>query len=171
MQVAGDVALEAQRWKPDAIFVDAGAMGAGVIDRLRQLLPDAPVFEVHFGGRGREAEWAGGVRVRTANKRAEIWASMRAWLARGAIPDDERLADDLTHVDYGYNAAQEIQLERKEQMRARGLLSPDDGDALACTFAEPVAPRALPAHLDGARYGAGAAGDAGGAGYDRYAGL
>ena len=44
---------------------------------------------------------------------------MRAWLARGAIPDDERLADDLTHVDYGYNAAQEIQLERKEQMRAR----------------------------------------------------
>ena len=44
MTLAGDIALEAAIWKPDAIFVDAGNIGASVIDRLRQLLPDVPVF-------------------------------------------------------------------------------------------------------------------------------
>ena len=137
MQVAGDVALAAQQWRPDAVFVDGGAMGAGVIDRLRQL-GVANVIEVHFGGKGDDAEWSTGVRIRTANKRAEIWASMRAWLAGAAIPDDQRLADDLTGVEYGYNADQQIQLEKKDHMKARGLASPDEADALACTFAAPV---------------------------------
>ncbi len=160
MQVAGDVALQADIWKPDAIFVDAGAMGAGVIDRLRQLgVPN--VFEVHFGGKGREAEWAAGVRIRTKNKRAEMWASMRAWLEGGAIPDEQALQDDLTGVEYGYNAEQAIELEKKEHMKARGLSSPDDADALACTFAEPVAPRSVPGYLDPANYGRGPT-------YDRY---
>src|SRR3546814_9974478 len=87
MTVAGDIALEAQLYKPDAIFVDVGAMGAGVIDRLRQIgVPN--VFEVNFGSKGRDAEWANGVRIKTANKRAEIWASMRSWLIGGAIPND-----------------------------------------------------------------------------------
>ena len=151
MRVAGDIAMAAERYKPDAVFVDAGAMGAGVIDRLRQLGVD-PVFEVHFGGRGRPAEWAAGVRINTANKRAEIWSSMRAWLEQGAIPDDQRLADDLTGVEYGYNADQQIQLEKKEHMKARGLPSPDDADALACTFAEPVMSRVTPGWLDRNRY-------------------
>lgn len=152
MQVAGDIALQAEIWKPDAIFVDAGAMGAGVIDRLRQLgVPN--IFEVHFGGKGREAEWAAGVRIATANKRAEMWASMRAWLNGGAIPDEQAIQDDLVGVEYGYNADQAIQLEKKEHMKARGLASPDDADALACTFAEPVQPRAVPGYLDPANYG------------------
>lgn len=164
MTLAGDIALEAERERPDAIFVDVGAMGAGVVDRLRQLeVPN--VFEVNFGGRGREAIWAGATRVRTANKRAEMWTNMRAWLAGGAIPDAQRLEDDLTGVEYGYDANQAILLEKKEHLRARGLPSPDDADALALTFAEPVQPRALPAYLDPARYrGAGR-------GYDRYAEL
>lgn len=164
MQVAGDIALEAQQEKPDAIMVDVGAMGAGVIDRLRQLLPDMAIYEVNFGGKGREAEWASGVRIKTANKRAEMWCSMRAWLAGGAIPDHQGLHDDLTGVEYSYNADQAVQLEKKEHMKARGLASPDDADALACTFAEPVAPRELPAHLDPRSYGREQA-------FDRYAEL
>lgn len=152
MQVAGDIALEAQKWHPDAIFVDAGAMGAGVIDRLRQLGVEN-VFEVNFGAKGREAEWAAGVRIQTANKAAEMWASMRAWLPYGAIPVDQGLFDDLTGREYGYNAAQQIQLEKKEHMKGRGLASPDDADALALTFAEPVQPRELPSYLDPRNYG------------------
>lgn len=140
MQVAGEVAMQAQHFRPEAIFVDGGAMGPGVIDRLRQL-GVANVHEVHFGGKGGATEWAAGVRVRTANKRAEMWASMRGWLELGAIPDDQRLADDLTGVEFAYNANQQIQLEKKEHVKARGLASPDEGDALACTFAAPVPPR------------------------------
>lgn len=152
MTLAGDIALEAQRWKPDAIFVDVGAMGAGVVDRLRQLAVEN-VFEVNFGSKGRDAIWANGVRVKTANKRAEIWTSMRSWLEYGAIPADQQLMDDLVGPEYGYDQAQQILLEKKEHMRARGLSSPDDADALACTFAEPVQPRAVPGYLDPANYG------------------
>lgn len=147
MQVAGDIALEAARWMPDAIFVDVGAMGAGVIDRLNQLeVPN--VYEVAFGGRGRDVEWGGGVRVKTRNKRSEIWVSLRHWLKHAAIPDDNDLEAELCGPEYSYGPDQvSIQLERKEDMRKRGLASPDAGDALACTFAEHVAPRDLPQHL------------------------
>src|SRR3546814_3794949 len=94
-------------------------MGAGVIDRLRQIgVPN--VFEVNFGSKGRDAEWANGVRIKTANKRAEIWASMRSWLIGGAIPNDQQLMDDMTGVEYGYDPNQRILLEKKEHMRARG---------------------------------------------------
>jgi hypothetical protein len=152
MTLAGDVALLAQEMKPDAIFVDAGNIGAAVIDRLRQLGVEN-VFEVWFGGAGREATWAGELRVKTANKRSEMWTNMRGWLVGGSIPDDDRIAIDLTGVEYGYAADQtSILLEKKEHMKARGLASPDDGDALALTFAEPVMPRELPGYLDPSRY-------------------
>ncbi len=101
---------------------------------------------------GRDALWAGDLRVQTANKRSEMWTNMRGWLAGGAIPDEAALAADLTGVEYGYAADQvSILLEKKEHMKARGLASPDDADALALTFAEPVMPRE-PAWLDPRRY-------------------
>jgi hypothetical protein len=50
------------------------------------------------------------------------------------------MIDDLTGVEYGFNPRDEIQLEKKEHMKERGLASPDDGDGLALTFAVPVHP-------------------------------
>jgi len=140
MTLAGDIAIQVQRWKPAAVFVDAGNIGAAVIDRLRQLGVQN-VIEVWFGGKGGTASWAGDVKVRTANKRAQMWANMRAWLVSGAIPDCDDLEADLTGPEYGYAADQvSIQLEAKKDMKSRGLPSPDDADALACTFAEFVMP-------------------------------
>ncbi|WP_244624355.1 terminase [Sphingomonas sp. So64.6b] len=153
MSLAGDIAMEAGRWRPDAIFVDAGNIGAAVIDRLRQLLPDILVSEVWFGStRVREASWMGSARIRVANKRAEMWTNMRHWLSEGCIPDHQGLEDDLIGPEYGFDADQAVMLEKKEHMKSRGLASPDDGDALACTFAEPVQPRMLPGWLDPGRY-------------------
>jgi hypothetical protein len=151
MTLAGDVALQVQAFHPDAIFVDAGNIGAAVIDRLRQLgVPN--VYEVWFGGKGREAIWQGEMRVQTANRRSEMWTNMRGWLTGGAIPDEDMLAADLTGVEYGYAADQvSILLEKKEHMKSRGLASPDDADALALTFAEPVLLRD-PGWLDPSRY-------------------
>ena len=149
MQLAGDIAVAAQRWQPDAIMVDAGNIGAAIVDRLRQLVGDIPVFEVWFGGQGRDAELEPGIAVHTANKRAEIWTRMRAWLRRGAIPDVPRLRDDLAGPTYGFAADDtRVRLERKVDMKRRGLPSPDWADALACTFAEVVLPRSVPNWLD-----------------------
>lgn len=166
MEIAGDVAAEASRYSPDAIFVDAGGPNAGgVIDRLRQLLGfDAPVHEINFGSKGREATWQGEIRTRTANRRAEMYTNLRAWLERGMIPDNERLAGDLTSLEYSYNADNAILLEKKEHLRARGYPSSDWSDALALTFAEHVEPRAAPAYLDAASYRSDRP-------YDRYADL
>lgn len=151
MQLAGDIALEAQIEHPDAIFVDAGNIGAAVVDRLRQLGIEN-VYEVWFGGEGRDANW-NGVKVRTANKRAEMWTNMREWLKSGSIPDEPKLLDDLVGPLYSFAGDDtRIMLERKKDMKKRGLASPDDGDALACTFAEPVAPRTVPGYLDPTNY-------------------
>ena len=89
------------------------------------------VVEVRFGGKADDPR-------KHANKRAEMWGVAKEWLKGGAIENDEGLATDLTGVEYAFNRNDQIQLERKESMRARGLASPDDGDALALTFAFPV---------------------------------
>jgi hypothetical protein len=157
MQIASDLNEAMRRYLPDAVFIDAGGPNAGgVIDRLRQLNPEYDaIFEVNFGiaSKGMEARWNNDARVKVANKRAQMWTNMRAWMERAILPDEQEIDDDLTGVEYGYNADNAIQLEKKEHMRARGLASPDNGDALALTFAEDVAPRKTPEYLNPENYG------------------
>lgn len=112
-----------------ACFIDEGSMGAGVIDRLVQL--GKSVTGVNFG----EKAGDGG---KYSNKRVEMWGRMRDWLQHGQIPDDRELRDDLTGPEYGYDRKERLLLEKKEDMRRRGLSSPDKGDSLAITFAEMV---------------------------------
>lgn len=133
MDLAAQVAEVNERWKPDAIFVDAGGVGGGVIDRLRQLKVD--VVPVDFGGRPLDA--------RFENKRAEMWWGVAEWLKTGGtLPDLQDLQKDLCAPRYTFrNARGKVQLESKDAMRERGLPSPDIGDALALTFAFPVTPR------------------------------
>lgn len=123
----------------DAVFIDGGGLGAGVVDRCNQLRVQG-VFDINFGGKSDRALWGGAEAVRTKNKRAEMWASMRAWLSGGGIPDMPELIADLTGVEYGYDADNAIVLESKADMKRRGLASPDLSDALALTFAYPVQP-------------------------------
>lgn len=161
MEIAGDVNAAMRHYLPDAVFIDAGGPNAGgVIDRLRQLNPQdepgsCPIFEINFGYQTKDmtARFNAEQRVKVANKRAQMWQNMKAWLERGVIPDDQQVIDDLTGVEYGYNADNAIMLEKKEHMKARHLPSPDNGDALALTFAEDVEPRKLPAHLNPENYG------------------
>lgn len=135
MQVASVVAQEISDWQPDAVFVDgSGGYGAGVIDRLRQL--GHHVHEVQFGGKPGD--------TRFNNKRTEMWWLMAEWLKTGAIPDIGSLMAELCAPTYDYaNAAGKLALESKEKIKERLALSPDIADALALTFAFPVAPKSL----------------------------
>jgi hypothetical protein len=97
---------------------------------------------VNFGGKPDRTQLSGVV-THYANKRAEMWGEMREWLKGGAIPNDQEIRDDLAGVEYGFvlrDGRDAILLESKESMKARGLASPDCGDALALTFAYPVQP-------------------------------
>ena len=153
MTVAAKVAEIAQQYRPDAIFIDGGGPGGGVVDRLRQL--QHSVFDVQFGGKADHSHIGQDGAIVYANKRAEMWGAMRAWLAGGMIPDDRELLADLTGVEYGYalrEGRDAIILEKKEDMKKRGLASPDLADALALTFAYPVAAQrpSLAAHRQAA---------------------
>ena len=128
MDVAGIVAQEIQAYKPHAVFIDQGA-GTGVIDRLRKLGYD--VTEVAFGSKSSVSKYF--------NKRAQMWGGVKEWLQQGgALPNDPEILADLTGPEYSFSAKDEIQLEKKEDMKKRGLASPDCGDSLALTFAHPV---------------------------------
>lgn len=131
MEVASAVAAHYWKIKPDAIIVDAGAMGAGVIDRLRQMgMPN--VFEINFGGSAIDSD-------RYANLRAEIYFKTLEWLkAGGAIPNDTDLKSELTVTEYKYTSAGKIILQPKEHIKELTGRSPDRADSLALTFAVPV---------------------------------
>lgn len=112
--------------KVSMLFVDATGIGGPIADRLRQL-GHRHVLDVQFGGESPDPK--------CANMRAFIWRQLRDWLAMGCIPLDPRLEQDLTGPGYTHNKRDQLQLEPKEHMKARGVASPDDGDALALTFA------------------------------------
>lgn len=138
MQLAGKAAQMAMELKVDAIMVDGGGVGGGVVDRLRQM--GFAVFDVQFGGKPDRTPMADEIH-NYFNKRTEMWGNMREWLKTGTIPDDRDLQADLVGPQYGYalrDGRDVIQLERKQDMKKRGVASPDDGDALALTFAYPV---------------------------------
>jgi hypothetical protein len=136
MQVASRVMEQVNAHNPDAVFVDATGIGWGVFDRLAQL-GCSGLVAVDFGAGADRTDGADAT-ARYANKRAEMWGYLKEWCKVGCLPGDRDLAADLTGVEFGYDAANAIQLERKDDMRRRGLASPDDGDALALTFAYPA---------------------------------
>ena len=132
MELAARVANLIEEHDPDAVFCDAGA-GSGVIDRLRQLSYD--VIEIPFGGKAMKPE-------QYINRRSEMWWLMKQWIEDGgAIPNDVALKQELATPIYWYDNVGRRVLESKDQIKKRlqGAGSPDLADALALTFALPVA--------------------------------
>lgn len=130
MELADRVAALIMEHRPHAVFIDAG-QGQGVIDRLRQL--GHRITEVPFGGSALQDR-------RFVNRRAEMWYGVREWLKSGGrLVEDECLKAELTAPTYSFDASGRIKLEPKEEIKARLNRSTDLADALALTFAAPVA--------------------------------
>lgn len=125
----------------DRCFIDEG-MGVGVIDRLHELGYEQ-VQGVNFGSSAFDGD-------KYTNRRNEMWQETAEWfkdenvqLYTPTVEDLERKCEaatmDLCAVEYKFNSRNLKVLEDKDQTKARLGLSPDLGDALALTFAEPVA--------------------------------
>lgn len=125
---------EADRTRPDAIVVEATGVGGGLID----IMVDRgyKIIEVHPGAAANEHQLY-------VNRRAEYWSIMAEWLhTQGCIPDDPEMFTQLTTIMYSLDRGeQRVKLEPKEDMKKRGLDSPDDADMLALTHAVRVARR------------------------------
>lgn len=140
MQVASTVRAELRAYgtKPEQIAVDTIGIGAGVADILRGWYPDVTVdgkvFKIVADVTGN-----GAVRDGTYyDVTAFMWGEMKEWLKGASIPNDEEIKVDLTARRYKFRAGEYV-MESKDEMRARGVKSPDVGDALALTFAVPAA--------------------------------
>lgn len=129
MELSGRVAELYRERKPNAVFVDGIGVGAGVVDRLKEL--GIPVIDAQAGARALHPD-------KYVNRRAEMWVAMRDWLKTGVIPPDPVLMADLTTLTYSYNSAGALVLEKKEDAKERLQRSPDRADSLALTFYAPV---------------------------------
>lgn len=131
--------------QPDAVFVDVGGVGASAYDRLRFLGWKDVVRPVDFGSSASDQ--------RFLNKRAEIWWAMNEWLKTmpAVLVKDPVLQAELTAPRFWFrtvNKRTAFALEPKEDLKSRGVPSPNRADALALTFAAPVAPRSRHAPHD-----------------------
>lgn len=118
----------------DKMFIDMGGLGAGVVDRLNELGHGDKIVPVDFGGEADD-------KTRYRNKRAEMWSRMKEYIEQTMpvdLPDSDSLHMDICSVRQEFQSDSRVLLESKKSIKSRGLPSPDEGDALALTFASPV---------------------------------
>lgn len=130
MTTAHCVAEAIKKHRPISTFVDGSGIGAGVVDRLRQM--NFSVVDVNGGNSS--------INPRFLNKRAEMWWAMKEWVEGGEceLPKDGRLKDEMTCIEYDYTDKGRIRMDRKTDIMEKYGFSPDLADALAYTFAYPV---------------------------------
>ncbi len=128
------------------LFLDSAGIAGPIAQRLRDL-GHRNVTEVNFGADSPDPK--------RRYYRDHMWAEMKAWLGTGAIDTLPRLEIDLQGPGLRPDNKQRIWLESKEDMKKRGEHSPDDGDALALTFAQRVSlrPKPLPPYAPSGKWG------------------
>jgi hypothetical protein len=132
MQLTGAVVAEFEilppSERPTEILVDSIGLGAGVVDRLREL---------NLPARGINVSESPAMGTTYRNLKAELWYKAKSWLeARDCrLPKDELLIAELATVRYSFTSNGKIQIEGKDEIRKRGLASPDKADAFCLTFA------------------------------------
>ena len=130
MEIVGRVKRIIQEEKPDKVFVDCIGIGAGVVDRLREMGYDF-VEGINVARSANDKE-------RFKNLRAELWADLRDWLYQEMpvqLPNNDELHGELCSLGFKENSTGQLQIESKDELRARGMPSPDGADALCLTFA------------------------------------
>jgi len=129
MTTAHCVAESIKKHRPLQVFVDGSGIGAGVVDRLRQM--NFSVVDVNGGNSS--------INPRFLNKRAEMWWEGKEWIEGVCeLPKDSVLKDELTCISYDYTDKGRIRLDRKTDIMEQFGFSPDRADALMLTFAYPI---------------------------------
>jgi len=140
VQIAEAVIRLDNKYAPDYVCIDFG-MGTGVIDILRRRRTNGRLLEVKFGNAPADKQGEFGSHA------AELWGRMKNWLPGGMIEKDSgekgSLSEQLTNRGWRWSGKEDGKkvMESKEDLAKRGVASPDDADALACTMEVANAPR------------------------------
>jgi hypothetical protein len=132
MQLAGRIAAAIRAFQPQRVYIDEVGVGAGVVDRLRE--QGYPVKGINVARSALQS-------AIFANLRAEGYWKLRERFSLGliSIPNDNQLMGELAAMRYSYDSLGRVIMESKDEMRSRGLPSPDRADALMLAFVEPAA--------------------------------
>lgn len=109
------------------VVYDAIGNGADLDSALRRMQGLPACIPVQWGQPAKDDK-------QYFNQRSECWGKMRDFLEHGQIPDDDDLANQLTSLDYGYDARFRIQLQSKKDLKKGGGKSPDKADSLSLSF-------------------------------------
>ena len=129
MELVGLIRRLIDKERPAKVCIDCIGIGAGIVDRLLEIGYDM-VEGVNVARSANDKD-------KFKNLRAELWHDMREWLAGEMpvqIPDTDELLGDLTSLGYKFDSSARLQIESKDDLRKRGMKSPDTADALALTF-------------------------------------
>ena len=130
MELAGNILIEYEETedseKPVEIMVDSIGLGAGVCDRLRE--ENIPARGVNVSESPSSSKYL--------NLRAELWGKTKEWFEQRdvRIPDDRKLISELSVPRHSYSSRGKLKIESKEEIKRRGLSSPDLADALIMTM-------------------------------------
>lgn len=129
MEIVGRLKRIITEEKPSKMYVDCIGIGAGVVDRLREMGFEC-VEGINVARSANDKE-------RFKNLRAELWSDMRDWFYGEMpvqIPDSDEIHGELCSLGFKENSSGQLQIESKDELRSRGLPSPDAADALSLTF-------------------------------------
>mgnify|MGYP001477454469 CR=1 FL=1 len=146
LKAAREMMQQNKHLKQIYIKVDDSGVGGGVTDQLREKIREQrlpyKVYPVINNGKANDDE-------HYENVGTEQWAVLRDILNENFskhmqgepveihLPDDEKLVSQLTTRKYRMTSRGKIALERKEEMKDRGLQSPDRADAIVLAFYRP----------------------------------
>lgn len=129
MEVAGLLKRIIDQEKPVKVYIDVIGIGAGVVDRLREMGYD--IVE------GIAVSRSANEKNKFVNLRAELWHDMKEWFMQDMpvqVPNEEELLRDLTSLGFKYDSNGRLKIESKDDLKARGMPSCDTADALMLTF-------------------------------------
>jgi phage terminase large subunit len=129
-------ALAPYRHRLDVVNVDAAGIGYFLAKHLQDL--GFPVRPVNVGERATDRE-------RYANLKAEFYWGLRQRFQAGDVVGltDERTIGQLAGIRYRHTARGQVEIERKEDARKRGVKSPDRAEAVMLAFARPAVTQLL----------------------------
>ena len=133
MEIVGIVNNIIMREQPAKVFVDIGGLGAGIVDRLKELGHGNVVIGINAGSTPLDSR-------KYSNKRSEMWGELKSWLEDEPcqIPDSDELHSDICGTRYKIDSNSRLMMEKKEEMKKRGIRSSDTADALCLTFSLPI---------------------------------
>jgi hypothetical protein len=117
--------------RPDWVYIDGVGVGGGVIDYLRTVGMANCIVDVQSGVEPHDPT----EKIRYGNMRSLMWERCNMWLQTADIPADQELQEELAAPKRKYmTKTDKILVESKEEMRARGVKSPNIADSLIYTF-------------------------------------